>query len=236
MFPFDTDIHSHVIPGVDDGSQSMEQSLAIIRRLHANGIRHLYCTPHINPEMFSVPVEKLRSGFDSLVNAVAETGIDMELRLAAEYMVHEGFLEQDFSDKSKFLTFDGEHILIEMSYLFESHNIKDAIYELNVAGFSPILAHPERYTFYYDNMKRIKELAAMDCELQLNMASLGGKYGKHSLKVIDYLLDNKLYSYIGTDSHTQGQVQTMEEIRIKNKLADRLLPLAGNNKRLWAGA
>ncbi len=228
------DVHSHILPGVDDGSPDVEESLAILARLHEAGVRRVALTPHVSRSMFPNQADDLQERLKAFLPELPDTLSDMSFHLASEYMVDEFFI--DSHDR---LAYPDGHLLIEMSYYERSRDIKEAVFNLLMDGFSPILAHPERYVFYQkvfdkrDGVSELRMLREMGCSLQLNVMSLTGAYGERSLGIVHWLLDEDMYSYIGTDVHSRHQIDRFEGFKVNAAQMDRVRALARNNETLF---
>jgi protein-tyrosine phosphatase len=189
------DIHSHILPGIDDGADDVQQSLRYIKHLHELGFSKLFFTPHIFPELYPNTNITISMAYNNVVNVlVNET--NLHTGFAAEYMI-----DYTFNIDDRLLCLPSRHLLIEMSYLSETPNIENIIFDLQVKGYKVILAHPERYNFYHKNLPRYNRLKEMGCIFQLNLLSVVGYYGKGVQKVAEYLLEKKLYDVAGTDLH-----------------------------------
>lgn len=206
-----TDLHNHILPGVDDGFRNEESSLEALSRLSALGCRSIVFTPHLNPEVYPDSDENsLRARYESFVSKIPEE-LALRTHLAAEYM-----LTPDFGDRIErgdLLCYSDRSILIEMSYFYKSDNLEQSIFELNMAGYKPILAHPERYVYFADNPEYYDRLRDMGCRLQLNYMSLAGVYGHGSMRILKYLLKRKMYDFISTDLHSLHQLDMILEIK-----------------------
>jgi len=228
------DVHSHILPGVDDGSPDFEHSVAILTKLKDLGVRRFTLTPHVSISMFPNTSPDLRDRFDRLLAQLPEDLAKLSYHLGSEYMVDEAF--SGIEDR---LCYPDGHILIEMSYYERSREIKEAVFNLQMDGLKPILAHPERYVFYqkvFDRKKgvpELKTLCEMGCALQLNVMSLTGAYGERSMGIIRWLLENDMYSYIGTDVHASGQIDHFREFQISEKEMEKVRQLARNNESLF---
>ena len=230
------DVHSHILPGVDDGSQSPSDSLAILEELHRRGVRKVIFTPHVARAMFPNTAEDLQVRFDAFLPTLPETlRGEMRFHLASEYMVDEFFVKST----DRLCWPDGKHILIEMSYYERSREIRDEIFNLQMAGLQPVLAHPERYVFYqkaYDKKKGVAELETFveaGCELQLNVMSMTGAYGEGSMAVLHWLLDHDMYSFLGTDVHSRRQINHFDGLQVTATQLDKVRQLARNNETLF---
>ena len=229
------DVHSHILPCVDDGSGKMEESVAILTELHRLGVRKAILTPHVSRAMFPNRASDLRERFAAFTETLPDDLKDMQLHLASEYMVDEFFGDLD----DRLLWPDGQHILIEMSYYERSREIRDTVFNLRMDGLQPVLAHPERYIFYqqlFDRKKGVRELEElfdMGAEMQLNVMSLTGAYGERSLGIVEWLLDHDMYRFIGTDVHSRGQIDRYNGFKLSADRMDKVRQLARNNETLF---
>lgn len=232
-----TDVHSHILPGVDDGSPDAEESQAILAELYRLGVRNVVFTPHVSRSMFPNPADKLQDRFAAFVPTLPEAlRAGMRLCLASEYMVDEFFS----AGGDRLCWPDGQHILIEMSYYERSREIRNTIFQLQMDGYRPVLAHPERYVFYqqvFDKKTGVTELQTFcdaGCRLQLNVMSLTGAYGELSLEIVRWLLDRDMYTFIGTDVHALRQIDHFTSFRITSRQMEKVRQLARNNESLFA--
>lgn len=203
------DMHSHLIPGIDDGSKSIEDSIQLIKGLSNLGYKKLITTPHIMSDYYQNTPDIILSGLDAVRNALEKEKIDIRIDAAAEY-----YLDADFEKKLKaknILTFGDNYILFEVSYLNEPEGVRNAIFNMQMGGYKPIMAHPERYPFWYSKKEKYHELADAGALLQLNINSLSGHYGPGALKTSEYLLENNLIRFLGSDCHHQGHLKIMEK-------------------------
>ena len=218
--PFETDMHSHVLPGVDDGFRTSEHSRKAVAQLASIGVRNMILTPHIYPELYPENnLDFITARFREEEPGLQDASGLINFKIAGEHMVYEGF-EDTFS--APLLLLPGKHILIEMSYAYESANIDEVIFKLMCLDFHPVLAHPERYIFYPADLKRICNLIDKGCELQLNLLSLGGFYGRGAFVKAGAILEKGLYSYVGTDLHSLAQIDMLRSLRFKKKHAAEL--------------
>jgi protein-tyrosine phosphatase len=211
------DMHSHLIPGIDDGSRSMEESIVLIRRLADMGFKKLVTTPHIMQDVFKNTPDIILTGLDNVRKAVKNAGIPIQIDAAAEYLLDDGFMEK--FEAGNLLTFGNKFLLTEMSYISPPMNLKEILFELQTAGYKVILAHPERYNYWHKDFDKYQEMAERNVYLQLNTISLSGYYGEDVKKMAEKLVDEKMYSFIGTDMHNdnymQGLVSTQVEIYLE---------------------
>lgn len=222
------EVHCHILPGVDDGFQQPEDSYEALRRLQALGVERVQLTPHMNLDDFAGNTEEmLRERFEAFRMALP-ADLTLRLSLGAEYMVNE-----QLDLQRPFLCFAGRRVLIEMSYYYESRNIKDAIFELCLQDYHPVLAHPERYLYYSRDMKPLEEYVRMGCSLQLNLLSLTPYYSPETIRMGYSLLDKGLYRYAGTDLHSLRQLDRLQAMKIDRKYLDKIQQLLDNNRELF---
>jgi len=203
------DMHSHFIPKIDDGSLSFKDSVGYIKRLQELGYRKIITTPHVMHDYYRNTPEIITEGLKDLKRAVKNEGIEIELESAAEYLIDDGF--EDLMKEGNLLTFGDQYLLIELSYFNAPANLKDIIFNLQIAGFKIILAHPERYTYWFDNFKIYEELKDRNVFFQLNMISFSGYYSRIVRKMAEKLVDLKMVDFLGTDMHNQNYLNGLEK-------------------------
>lgn len=191
-----TDYHSHLLPGVDDGVQTAEESLQILRLYEQAGIREVWFTPHIMEDIPNTTAG-LRKRFEDF--QARYTG-SIHLHLAAEYMLDNLFKERLAQRDLLPMGAEGDHLLVETSYFNSPVDLKGMLARIQSAGYYPLLAHPERYA--YMQLADYRQLKAMGIQLQLNFPSLCGHYGKEAQKKACRLLQEGLYTCAGMDLHT----------------------------------
>ena len=210
------DMHSHLLPGLDDGVQTMAESLACIKTLQNLGYRKLICTPHVISDMYQNDGKTILPKLKEVKAAWKENNIDIAIEAAAEYMV-DIEMEKLIPGDDPLLTFGNNLILIEMSYVAPSPNSERVIFELRVKGLQPILAHPERYVFYHNDFENYERFMDLGCLLQMNLLSLSGYYGKQIKLVAEKLLKNKMVDLLGTDMHHQRHLTALIELATKKE-------------------
>ncbi len=201
-----SDVHSHILYGVDDGVQQLEESLQILEELEKLGFKKLWCTPHI---MEDIPNETkfLQERFLQLKQAYKG---EIQLHLAAEYMIDNVFSKR-LSNKD--LLPHGElknHLLVETSYFNPPLNLEKTLQEIYSIGYYPLLAHPERYVYMEEN-DYIK-LKSNGIKFQLNLLSLKGMYGKTAQKKAEWLLSKNYYDQVGSDIHSIHQIHALKDL------------------------
>ena len=196
-----TDWHCHILPGVDDGIASMQESLEALAYYEQLGIKEVWLTPHILEDIPNTP-QFLRERFDELKQTYSG---GIRLNLAAENMLDKLFLERLNANDILPLGQDASHILVELSYVQPPTDLFGSIRKIRDKGYCPILAHPERYTFMdeedYMNLKRI------GCKLQMNLLSLTGMYGSTALRKSQSMLTEGFYDICGSDLHSLKHFQ-----------------------------
>ncbi len=224
------DIHNHLLPGVDDGFRNAEDSIRAIQTMVQNGVREIVFTPHMNPDVYPSESEshfrEVFASFEPKVRAFdfGPLTFDLQLHLAAEYMVVKDFERRVTDHADELLTYPDGSILIEMSYMYRSRNFEDVIFELGMAGITPIVAHPERYLYMADQLGDFDHWVDMGAKLQMNYLSLTGQYGEASLKILRHLLKHGLYSFIATDLHSLSQLDRILTTKVDSKLLSQLPP------------
>jgi len=220
------DIHSHILPGIDDGAKNLDDSTLYVNTLYNLGFEKLFFTPHIFQELYPNSRETIFPALEQVVKALGDNRF--KLGAAAEYMVN-----SDFELSDNLLCLPNKHILIEMSYLSETPNIEQVIFELFVKGYKVILAHPERYNFYHKDIPRYLRLKEMGCLFQLNILSVVGYYNKSVKEAAEYLLSKNMYDLAGTDLHHNKHLMLLEKIVTDGQLHKIIGNYAFKNRELF---
>lgn len=214
------DMHSHILPGIDDGSRDIGSSISFIRGLNELGINKFICTPHIFTEIYPNSKETIFPVLEQLRVELKNQRIDVELEAAAEYMMDLDFVE--LLKNNEILTLHGKYILVEMSYQVETRNVDQFIFDLNIKGYQPVLAHPERYIYYHHNFEQYYKMREQGCVFQVNLLSLAGYYGKAVKQIALRLLKEKLIDVVGTDLHHVKHLEYITKF-VKSGAAGKLL-------------
>ena len=204
------DLHSHFIPGIDDGSKSMEESLSLLRGMEALGYEKVITTPHIMVDVYRNTPKIIKEGLISITEAAKAEGIQVEIEAAAEYYLDEGFYDHLHSDEV--MSIHNKYLLFETSYASKPLQLEEMIFEISAAGYVPLMAHPERYRYVRDPLKeysRFKELGVM---FQLDLNSLGGFYGNDAKKKAEILSDNGMIDFLGSDVHHLKQTRFLDDV------------------------
>lgn len=222
-----TDVHSHILPGVDDGSANEDESFRLLEYLESIGYSSVILTPHTMEEIPNTP-EKLRSRFNDFNKSYKGA---VQLDLSSEYMIDAAFAKK--IEQGEYLNIGKQHqILVETSYVYAPENFETVLDSILASGVYPVIAHPERYRYMDDKQfHRIKEKG---CRFQLNLNSLSGYYGEVTMKRAHELLKNGYYTYVGTDLHTLKTPydRFIDKIRLSRNEADALETLYDNNARI----
>ncbi|WP_462247747.1 tyrosine-protein phosphatase [Ekhidna sp.] len=203
------DLHSHLIPNVDDGSQSLGQSINMLKRLMDLGFKKVITTPHIHPSYPNTP-EIILSGLSKLQDEIGRLNLEIEVEAAAEYFVDESF-QKKVKEGGLILSFGGKHVLVESSFLNKPVFFESVMFDMQSAGYTPVLAHPERYQFLEGSLDWLIELKSMGVLFQVTFGSLGGYYGATPEKIAKALLKNKMVDFLGSDLHRESHLNFLEK-------------------------
>lgn len=210
------DIHSHLLPGIDDGAQSNEDSKFILDSMIDFGFQQVITTPHTIKTVWDNTKEAILATKEKLTNDLSNETSQVKLRVASEYMMDENFIELFKSEK--LLTLKDNYVLVEMSYLNPPIQLLDILFELQLEGYKPVLAHPERYNFYHNKPNEYEKLKKAGCLFQMNLLSSVGYYGKDVAQAADKLLANGMMDFVGSDIHHKNHIQAFQnKIVIKNQ-------------------
>jgi len=215
-----TDVHSHLIPGIDDGSVSIENSLELIKGLHDLGYRKLITTPHIMSDFYRNSPEVILQGLADVREALKSNNIDIQLDAAAEY-----YCDHDFElkiGKEELLTFGDRYLLFELSYLNPTDNFDTVTFKLQLEGYKPVLAHPERYPYWYQSFDKYSEIRDKGVLLQVNIASIAGHYGTVAKRIAERLIENNMVDLLGSDMHKTSHIDVYKRA-LKEPALHRLL-------------
>jgi tyrosine-protein phosphatase YwqE len=223
------DMHSHLLPGIDDGAKDLDTSIAMIQKMAANGIKNIITTPHVLGDVYPNTPKIIERALKEVRAALLERNItDITIDAAAEYMLDEQF--SAILEKDKLLTLKDNYVLVEMSYFNAPINLYELLFEIQLKGYKPVLAHPERYNFYHHDMKQYYKLKTAGCLFQLNLLTLTEHYGKQVQKTAEKLLQQNMYDFVGTDTHHEKHLQLLQKIGTTKNLKN-LVPLFLNNAK-----
>jgi len=210
FFPITTDIHSHILPGIDDGAPHVEASLVLIKGLMALGVTESIATPHIISDLYRNTPDTIAAALTQVKAALLKENIDYTVRAAAEYMLDETFFKQ-LEAGTPLLCVKEKHILTEFSYSVQPDNPREMSFKIQTNGYTPILAHPERYAYFHSNNNAYHLLQDLGFLLQVNLLSLTGYYGAAVTKAAHYIIRNRLASFTATDLHHPKHLAALQE-------------------------
>jgi len=204
------DMHSHLIPGIDDGSPDLETSIRLIRGLMDLGYKKIITTPHINADIFPNTPAIIRAGEAEVSGELARQGITVEFGAAAEYLMDDRFVRM-LEEDEPLLTLQDKLVLVELSFAVPAINLKEILFQLQLKGYQPVLAHPERYLYFGANKGWYDQLRDAGCLFQLNLMSFGGFYGPESRQLVEYLVKKKYVDFLGTDLHHEKHLEVLSQ-------------------------
>lgn len=222
-----TDMHSHLLPGIDDGAKTTNDSLSYIRSLQELGFRKFVTTPHIMSDLYPNSHDTIQAAFKE----VKQANQGVPLQAAAEYFLDESF-DLLLDQEQPLLCIYDKTVLVEFSFVTTPLNFKDRIFNLQMSGYQPLLAHPERYLYFGNNKAVYDELKSAGCQFACNLLSFTGYYGKGPAELANYLLKKDLIDYLGTDLHHERHIEALQKAHelmpVISRLADAGRLLNGN--------
>lgn len=211
QFRITTDIHSHLIPGIDDGVKTLEEAKQVIEVLASVGYRKLITTPHIISDIYRNTPEVIMNGRDQLRAYLQAENIDVSIEAAAEYYLDESLLQRLERNES-LLTFGGKYLLFETNFVTEPLILKQFIFIASTKGYKPVLAHPERYLYLHDHPEKIEDLRHRGVMFQINLSSLTGFYSKAAQRLANQLIEKRYIEWLGTDCHHLSHARLLEQL------------------------
>lgn len=213
-FPFDlsqlkTDMHSHLLPGIDDGSATMDETIAMLAKFERLGYKKVITTPHIMNEVYNNTPTIIREGLKNVQETAKSAGLHIQLEAAAEYYFDDTLIEQ--VKKHDVLSFGDNYVLVEFSFHSQPDNEHRLFFEMQMEKYKPILAHFERYPYFHGSLKKAIEYREKGVNIQVNLNSLSGHYGPHVQKQAEKLIDANLVDFVGSDCHRIQHLMILEE-------------------------
>jgi protein-tyrosine phosphatase len=202
------DLHSHLIPGIDDGSPDLETSIRLIRGLVGLGYKKIITTPHINADIFPNTPSIIREGQAIVTEELRRQHIDIEFQAAAEYLMDERF-SHSLAAGEPLLTLKDNLVLVELSFAVPAINLREILFDMQLKGYQPVLAHPERYLYFGANKKWYDQLRDVGCFFQLNLLSFAGHYGPDSRQLAEFLVKKRYIDLLGTDLHHEKHLEIL---------------------------
>ncbi len=206
--PVLVDMHSHLLPAIDDGVKTLEEAVAVVKEFVKLGFKKLITTPHIMGDFYRNTPDIILSKLDQLKTRITNEGIDIQLAAAAEYYLDESLIAK-LQRGEKLLTFGENYLLIETSYLNAPANFSDAIYLIKQSGYWPVLAHPERYQYLYQSFEKFEEMYEQNISFQLNTNSLLGYYSKPAQLYAKRMIEKNMVNFIGSDCHNMKHIEAL---------------------------
>lgn len=223
-----TDLHSHLLPGIDDGAKTMDHALGMLAKFEELGYKKVITTPHIMQGAYNNTSEIILGKRDELREAAAEFGLQLQIEASAEY-----YFDETLFDRIKtndLLPFNGNCILFECSFRNEPSQLEELVFALKSCGYQPVIAHFERYFYYHESLKVAKRLRELDVWIQLNLNSLTGHYGPEVKKQGEALIREGLVDVAGTDCHRIEHLHLLENhLNLPSMHQLLLLPLKNKN-------
>ena len=204
-----TDIHSHLIPFIDDGSNSLEESIDLIKGLIKIGYERLILTPHINKIPYPNTRDSVLKKFEIFYDNIIYKDLNIQMGVAGEYFFDDAFIK--LVEKDELLTFGDKHILFEFSFAYPPANFKSTIFKLLDKGYKPVLAHPERFFYLAKNFDRYTQLKELNILFQININSLSGYYSQGVKKTTQKLIECGYVDFLGTDTHHQKHINSLNK-------------------------
>ncbi len=221
------DIHNHILPGIDDGAKTVDDSIALIKAFEEFGVTRFIATPHIMHNYYPNTKETIDNALSQVQQAmIIHDKKHISIDAAAEHMIDDNF--EHLLETGSVMPIRTAYLLVEMSYLQPPINFEEAIIKTASNGFYPILAHPERYGFLHNRMRKYTEYKEQGILFQMNLLSLGEYYGKEVPKVANELLQEGLIDFLASDVHNLGQLDSLKKLTLSRKVVEQLLPLINN--------
>lgn len=230
VIPLGADMHSHLLYGLDDGAQTLDDSLRLISQLQEMGYTKLITTPHIMGDFFKNSSLTILPKLEELNNVLQQKNAGIQISAAAEYYLDEWFMEKLIAN-DKMLTFGKNYLLFETSYINSSSFLDEAIFTMKSLGYIPVMAHPERYLYLHSTFSAFEKIREKGVLFQVNINSLSGYYNEGSKRVAEKLIDQKMVDFAGTDCHATKHIEALKR-SIKSAYYTKLLDLPLLNREL----
>lgn len=206
VLPIQTDIHSHLLPGIDDGVNDLEQAIYIIKQMYELGYRKLITTPHIMNDFFPNNPRIIKEKLKELREELKFLEIPVKVEAAAEYYLDD-YLLYMLDREDELLPFGDDYFLFETSFINEPIYLREILFRVTALGLKPVLAHPERYLYLQNNPDLVEELVDRGVFLQVNILSLSGYYSAEAKKMAEKLIDKQWVHFLGSDCHNERHVE-----------------------------
>jgi tyrosine-protein phosphatase YwqE len=207
--PLVADMHSHLLPGIDDGVKSPEEAFEVIAQLMDLGYKKLVTTPHIMTDYFGNTSESVAAAYQAFLPAVKARYPDLRFEAAAEYYLDDTVITLA-AERKPLLTFGDKYLLFETNMISEPLQLKEFIFSVTLQGYKPVLAHPERYQ--YMTLEKAEDLRNRGVRLQLNLLSLIGHYGPPVQRLAEKLIARGWVDLLGTDCHNLDHARLLRAV------------------------
>ena len=208
--PLVTDVHAHLLPGIDDGVKTPEEAHLVIEQLMELGYRRLIATPHIMTDYFGNTDESVRAAYDAFLPQVSAKHSTLRFETAAEYYLDDTVIAL-VAEQKPLMTFGDKYLLFETNMISEPLQLKEFIFSITLQGYKPVLAHPERYQ--YMTLEKAEDLRNRGVRLQLNQLSLIGQYGPPVQKLAEKLILRGWVDMLGTDCHNLDHTRLLRAVQ-----------------------
>lgn len=203
-----TDIHSHLLPNLDDGVKTFEEAIIIIKELADLGFKKLIITPHIMGDTYKNTTDSIKFQFEHLKDGIKREKIDIQIECAAEYYIDYEF-EKELK-KGGLLTFGNKYLLFELSYMNRPENFEEILFQILCSGYKPVMAHPERCSYWFNDFEKFKELKQRGAYFQININSLTGYYSNYSKIIAEKMIEKNMVDFIGSDVHNMHHLNELK--------------------------
>ncbi|WP_020605116.1 tyrosine-protein phosphatase [Spirosoma spitsbergense] len=205
------DLHSHLLPNIDDGVATLDETLICLKQLADWGIKKVITTPHVSRDWYPNSAALILEKLATVRDLIAENQLPLTIDAAAEYMLDDFFM--DMLREGELIPFgERRFLLFETGWSQAPMNLSDMVFRIQTHGYTPVLAHPERYKYYHTDRAALQHLRDIGCLFQLNWMSLSGRYGSHVEKQARFLLQQRWVDFIGSDMHRPGDLDTMARL------------------------
>lgn len=210
------DMHAHWLPGIDDGAATVDESLTMVREFHHLGYRKLVATPHIYPDLYPNDRASIQAAFDLVAPLIRKEFPDLEIGFAAEYFIDENF--ESRIEAGQLLTVVSNFVLVEFSFIDRPHDAANIFFKMGLKGYTPVLAHVERYPYYFGNMKQLEQFYHQGVQFQANLLSFAGHYGEDVKKQAEKILGLGWYKWMGTDAHREAHLKACGALKLSGRI------------------
>jgi len=221
------DIHSHLLPGIDDGAKTIKDTIKLTKAFQEIGISQFTTTPHISHYIWNNSPQGIIANHNETKLLLEQENITTPFQAAAEYFMDDWF--ESHLQSEKLLTLKDNYVLVEMSYMNAPVQLYKILFDIQVAGYIPVLAHPERYLFYHKNFNEYEKLKKAGCLFQLNLLATTGYYGGEITKIAEQLLKKGMYDFTGTDVHHDNHIASFSQ-KVKVESFSILKEIIANNQ------